>query len=293
MKSDADGYVTAVRKMPYLDREQEADLLRRYRLDGDRRAADTIARAYQHTVVGIALGFKRYDVSVDDLIAEGNLGLLRALSKFDLERGVRFGTYAAYWIRAQMLAHVIKSRSAVSGSAGAWRTQMFFKIRRERARVASMLGTGEEADRALAERLGVSLERLHEMLQRLDSRDLPLEGNGSEKSWLERLEADANPEREFFERHFERSLEHTLRQALSCLDARELFIIEERLIKPDSEARSLADVARHFGISRERVRQLEVRALLKLRREIRSAKSPVLNEWLREVVGRGASMAAA
>src|SRR5258706_9056291 len=157
MKNEAAPYLAAARNMPTLDREQEIELLRRVRVQGDRRAADTIARAYQRSVVSLALRFRRYDVSLADLIAEGNMGLLRALDKFDVERGVRFGTYAAYWMRAHMLAHVIKSRSAVGGSGGAWRSQMFFKVRRERARVANQFGTGEVADRALAARLGVSL----------------------------------------------------------------------------------------------------------------------------------------
>ena len=295
MNNDAEAYVNAARNMPLLDREQEAELLRRFRANGDRRAADAIARAYQRSVVSLALKFRHYDVALADLIAEGNLGLLRALEKFELERGVRFGTYASYWIRALMLAHVIKSRSVVGGTAGAWRSQLFFKVRRERARVISQFGTGEVANRELAGRLGVSLERVQGMLQRLDNRDVSIEGSVSDwgKSLLERLEAESNQEQELFNRQFEHSAARAVHQALGVLDARELFIVRHRLMC-DSEAMSLADVARHFGVSRERARQLESRAMSKLRRAIRDAKSPSLNEWLRDTLGRdGSSVAAA
>ena len=295
MNNDAEAYVNAARNMPLLDREQEAELLRRFRANGDRRAADAIARAYQRSVVSLALKFRHYDVALADLIAEGNLGLLRALEKFELERGVRFGTYASYWIRALMLAHVIKSRSVVGGTAGAWRSQLFFKVRRERARVISQFGTGEVANRELAGRLGVSLERVQGMLQRLDNRDLSIEGSVSDwgKSLLERLEAESNQEQELLNHQFEHSAARAVHQALGVLDARELFIVRHRLMC-DSEAMSLADVARHFGVSRERARQLESRAMSKLRRAIRDAKSPSLNEWLRDTLGRdGSSVAAA
>ena len=295
MNNDAEEYVAAARNMPLLDREQEAELLRRFRVDGDRHAADAIARAYQRSVIGLALKFRRYDVSLADLIAEGNLGLLRALEKFELERGVRFGTYAAYWIRALMLAHVIKSRSVVGGTAGAWRSQLFFKVRRERARVTSQFGTGELADQELASRLGVSLERVRTMLQRLDNHDVSIEGTTSDwgKSLLDRLEAGSNQEQELFEQQFEHSAANAVHQALGVLDARELFIVRNRLMTSDSEALSLAHIARHFGISRERARQLETRATIKLRRAIRDANSPRLNEWLRDTIGRGSSSAVA
>ncbi len=294
MNNDAEGYVIATRNMPLLDREQEAELLRRFRVEGDRGAADAIARAYQRSVVSLALKFRHYDVSLADLIAEGNLGLLRALEKFELERGVRFGTYAAYWIRALMLAHVIKSRSVVGGTAGAWRSQLFFKVRRERARVTSQFGVGEAADQELAGRIGVSLERVRTMIHRLDSHDVSIEGSVGDwgKSLLDRLEAESNQEQELFEHQFEHSAAHAVHQALGVLDARELFIVRNRLMS-DAEALSLAHIARHFGISRERARQLENRAMVKLRRAIRDANSPRLNEWLRDTIGRGSSSAVA
>jgi RNA polymerase sigma-32 factor len=290
MNNDAQAFVTAARNMPLLDREQEAKLLRRFRVDGDREAAEAIARAYQRSVVSIALKYRHYNVSLADLIAEGNLGLIHALQKFDVDRGLRFGTYAAYWIRAEMLAHVIKSRSIVGGSAGAWRSKFFFKLRRERARVTNQFGLGEVADQELAGRLGVPVERVQMMLQRLDSNDVSIEG--SVGSWgrspLDRLEAESNQERDLSKHQFEHSAADAIRTALSRLDARERFIIENRFMT-DSEPLPLARIARQFAISRERTRQLETRAMSKLRRAIKDAKSPTLNEWIRDTIGQAAA----
>jgi len=282
MNSEAVPYLAAARKMPTLDREQEIELLRRVQLEGDRKAADKIARAYQWLVVSFALRFRRYNVSLADLVAEGNVGLLRAMGKFDVDRGVRFGTYAAYWLRAHMLTHVIQSRSVVGGAAGVWHSKMFFRVRRERARVANHFGTGEAADRVLAERLGVSLERVQGMLHRLDNPDVSIDGGTSSgTSLLDRLQTEANQEEELFKRQFDCSLETTIQQALGALDARERFIIQKRAMASEPEAPSLAELARNLGISRERARQLENRAMNKLRRAVREAKCPALDDWIR------------
>src|SRR5882757_4221199 len=136
MNSDsAAAYVVAMRAMPILDREQELELLRQ-RAKGDRRAVDALARAQQRTVVSLAVKYRGYGVPIADLVGEGNVGLMRAMEKFDLERGVRFGTYASFWIRAHMLNYVIRSRSMVSGG-GPMGTRTFFKQRREWTRMSN------------------------------------------------------------------------------------------------------------------------------------------------------------
>lgn len=294
MSTEAARYLTAARNVPTLERKQEQDLLRRFRLHGDRHAAETIARAYQRSVISLALKFRRDNVSLGDLIGEGNMGLLRALEKFEIERDVRFGTYAAYWIRAQMLAHVIKSRSTVGGTTGAWRTQMFYKVRRERARMTSQFGPGHIADQALAERLGLSLKRVQSMLQRLDNHDVSIEsGHGDPGSTLlHTLESESNQEEELFRHQFDQGLQQIIDGALGELDAREFYIVQHRLMVSDSDQLSLAEIARRFGISRERARQLERRAVFKLRRAIEAANYPQVNEWLRDTAaGRQSSLA--
>ena len=185
-----------------LGRGEELALARRYKDDHDGEAADSLARAHLHHVVAIACRYRGYGVPLADLIAEGNFGVVRALSKFDPDRGVRFATYATHWIRACILDHVIKSWSLVSGG-GALRSRMFFRLRRERVRAANALGEGEAADLMVAERLGASPGEVGALMLRLVSRDLSLEA-GAEHAGstrlIDRLCAPDNPEQELFER---------------------------------------------------------------------------------------------
>src|SRR5215470_6921961 len=158
-----------------LDREAEQALFQRWREYGDPRAADEIVRASLPSVVAIAHRFRRYGLREGELVAEGNFGLVRALGKFDPSRGNRFMTYATYWIRAYVIDYVIRSWSLVGAGSGALRSRHFFKLRRERARVHNLLGDGEQAERVLAERVGVNVTELSSMLRRLEVRDVSLD----------------------------------------------------------------------------------------------------------------------
>jgi RNA polymerase sigma-32 factor len=275
-------YMAAARRTPELGRDEEAELARRWRVSGDRRAADALARAHLRQVVAIAIKYRHYGVPVGELVAEGNIGVVRALAKFQPERGVRFGTYAGYWVRAQMLSHVVKSYSSVGGSDGPMRSQVFFKLRRERVRVTNQFGVGEAADQELAERLGVSLERVRGMVQRLDCRDVSLDAKVSMDSGkrLDRMPAPDDQEQELFSRQFRGCMRDVLDCALAQLDARERYIVEQRLMADASEELSLAEIARTLGVSRERARQLEARAKSKLRCLITADPNPAVREWL-------------
>src|SRR6187402_2734452 len=137
-------YMAEAKRAPRLEREQEMALALRWKHQGDRAAGDTLARANLRHVVAVAMKYRRYGVPVSELIAEGNFGVVHALGKFDPERGIRFVTYAAHWVRAYILDHVIKSWSMVGGGSGPLRSKMFFKLRRERAMVSNLLGEGDE-----------------------------------------------------------------------------------------------------------------------------------------------------
>jgi RNA polymerase sigma-32 factor len=279
-------YLSVARSAPELDRDEEAELARRWKVNGDRSAANSLARSHLRQVVAIAMKLRHYGVPVSDLIAEGNVGVVQALAKFEPERGVRFGTYASYWVRAQMLSHVVKSYSAVSGSDGPMRSQVFFKLRRERVRITNQFGTGDVADAALAERLGLSVERVRGMLQRLDGRDVSLDAKLASDSGarVDRMPASDDTEQELFSRQISGHVGEALRQALSALDARERYIVETRLMADAAEELSLAEIARKLGVSRERARQLEARAKNKLRRLITSDRDPVVKEWIENEV---------
>jgi RNA polymerase sigma-32 factor len=276
---DVQYYFTAARNAPELGRELEVELVRRCSA-GDERAKSEIVRSHQRQVLGLALKYRRYGIPVGELVAEGNLGLLHALTKFQPGRGVRFGTYAAYWVRAEMLDLVIKANRIVSGCDGPLRSRMFFKMRRERARVFNHWGNGEAADRELASRLGVSVARLHALSERLDARDVPLDAPDGHGSKVEQLAAPHDQEGELCELQVGTHLRDAIRQALTYLDARERQIVELRQMADAGEEITLAELARRMGVSRERARQLEARALSKLRRALAASSDRVVREWI-------------
>lgn len=279
----ASSYVSVNTEGP-LGREEELELARRWKQLGDRAAAERLTRAHLRVVVSIAHKFRRYGIPTADLIAEGNFGLAQALIKFEPERGLRFVTYASYWVRAFVLDHVIKSWSLVGAGAGALRSRVFFKLRRERTRIANVLGTGEEAERALADRLGLGVDAVRLMTQRLDARDVSLDreltGGESPLKLLDTLQSNDNQEHYVLAREVEASLSDAVGRAVAELDARERYIAERRLMAEPSEELSLAEIGRELGVSRERARQLESRTKTKLKLRIPALGGPVVNEWL-------------
>jgi RNA polymerase sigma-32 factor len=262
-------YTALVRSVPELDRDTELALALRFKQTGDRTARETLIRAHLRYVVALALRYRRYRASVADLIAEGNHGLLHALDKFEPERGHRFMTYATYWIRAYMLGAAVKSWNIVSGGSGAFRSKLFFKLRRERVRIRNIHGDGAAADALLAERLGVTPDVLERLLSQLEANDVTLDAplNGDTGARLIDALPSVDPSQE------ERAIgvengafaRAAVAHAVSGLDERERYIVEHRLMTDAGDALSLAEVGRRFGVSRERARQLEMRVKRKLR----------------------------
>ena len=269
-------------KRPVLDLARERELARRWQHEGDRGAADELLRAHLHSVVALAAKYRNYGVPISELVAEGNCGLVHALRKFDPERGVRFATYAIHWVRAYMLGYVVRSWSIVTGASGLMRSRMFFKFRRERARLTAVLGEGETTTQALAERLGVPPERVKAMMNRLDSQDVSLDLPAFRDSAIplvERLLSSANPEQDLLDATFRGSVGPAVQAALGALDARERYVVESRLMAETGEELSLAELGKLLGVSRERVRQLELRAKRKLRALVDVSGDPVVAEW--------------
>jgi RNA polymerase sigma-32 factor len=266
-------YKSLVSSLPLLDREEEVALARRFRENRDPTARDALARSQLRTVVSIALKYRRYGIDLSELIAEGNVGLVHALSKFDPERGNRLVTYASHWIRAYILEAVLRSWSIVGGGSGALRTKLFFKLRRERARVANLVGEGEEAERLLAERLDVEPEKLRILLQQLEIRDLRLDASATDGDstvrWVDTLPSlDRNQEEIALRSEAAETARDKVETALAGLDERERFIVEQRFMADPEDQLSLAEIGRTLGFSRERARQLEARARRKLRARI-------------------------
>ena len=260
-------YIATVQGYAPISREEELALIQRWRDNRDERARDVLVRSTLRHVVAIARRHQRYGIPLGELISEGNFGVVRALNKFDGTRGTLFMTYASYWIRACILQHVLRSWSIVN--SGLPRSKLFFKLRRERVKLANLIGNEGEADVLLAERLNISQDRLRTLLQRVDQRDCSLDAevfqDGSMTLVNTLPSADLNQEQIALAREFGSNAAEAVRDALTQLDERERYIVENRLLA-DSEAElSLADIGRVLGVSRERARQLEERAKRKLK----------------------------
>jgi RNA polymerase sigma-32 factor len=236
-------------------------------------------------VTTLAAKYRHYGLPLCELVAEGNSGLVRALEKFDPSRGVRYATYAAYWVRASMLGYVLRSRSIVCAKGGVMRSRLFFKFRRERARLSATLGEGEAMQRALAERLGVSLARVRCMAAQVDTQDVSLDATPPDSStrWADQLSSSSDPESQLLAARFEGGVTAAVALALRALDARERYIVESRLMAESESALSLAQIGRRLGISGERARQLELVAIRKLRGALSASNDPVVAEWVLSV----------
>jgi len=273
-------YLATVQSYPVLSREQELALVRSWHDQNDERARDLLVRSMLRYVVVIARRHQRYGVPLGDLIAEGNYGVVRALAKYDPERGTLFMSYASYWIRACILQHVLRSWSIVG--SGVPRSKLFFKIRRERAKLEGLIGDHTQTEALLAERLNVSPTRVRALLQRVDQRDYSLDAEAYHDGVLSLVNTlpSAGPDQEqlALAREYGGNARAAVREALTVLDERERYIVENRLLADSDAELSLAEIGRTLGVSRERARQLEVRAKRKLKARI-SAR-PGTADWL-------------
>ncbi len=271
--SDNDGplsrYMERVRSLPVLSREAEHELAVKVQA-GDQDAADRLVEANLRFVVAVALSYRRYGIPISDLLAEGNLGLMMAVKKFDPHRGTRFVTYAGYWIRAYVLDLVVRSTTMVGAGSGPLRSKLFFRLRRERAKVANLTSDPRERIAMMAERFQVSEQKMEHMLRRLDARDVSLDAplhDDAATTMLDALpETDENQEVVYLDTERKQIIEAHLGDAMQGLDKRERYILEQRFMS-DQEV-SLAALGRELGVSRERARQLEARAKKKLKKQL-------------------------
>lgn len=272
MQSSAslDRYIQQVRAIPKLSREDEHQLALRAQ-EGDQEAADRLVEANLRYVIAIALQYRRYGVKLGDLIAEGSVGLVTAVRKFDPHRGTRFVTYAGYWIRAFVLEAVVRSSTMIGAGSGPFRSKLFFRLRRERARLSNLIADPEELIKTLASEFDTTPEKMTELLRRLDQREISLDApayHDSDATLVEMLPGAAEPQDLVVARQRRQSgIQMRLAGALSVLDDRERLIVEKRILSDDSA--SLAALGRELGVSRERARQLEARAKKKLAEELK------------------------
>lgn len=251
-------YRRSLAKVEVLDRGTERDLARRW-IEGDKRAGEKIIEACLPFVVSIALEYRRWGVPLEDIVQQGNLGLLKAASKFDPSRECRLATYAAYWIRAEIREYVVR----------AFRVVRLGTTKGERRALRTYRKTKTTDPAVLAALSGLSEERVRLLLPLLAAKEMSLDANTNDSApATERLAGTIpTPEEEASRHEISRQAGKAVNVAVERLDDRERLIVRERFMK--EEPPTLQELGSRLGVSKERVRQLEERARIKLRGELR------------------------
>jgi len=267
-------YLHDIRKFPMLDVDEEYMLAKAWREHGDTEAAHKLVTSHLRLVAKIAMGYRGYGLPVNEIISEGNVGLMQAVKRFDPERGFRLATYAMWWIRASIQEYVLHSWSLVKIGTTAAQKKLFFNLRKVKGQIKAY----EEGDLSpehvaeIAERLNVSEEEVVSMNRRMagadNSLNAPLreDGDGEWMDWLQDETQDVES-RLADKQEFE-NRKAMLARALKTLNDRERHIIAERRLAEDPT--TLEDLSKVYGISRERVRQIEVRAFEKLQKAMKT-----------------------
>jgi RNA polymerase sigma-32 factor len=268
-----DHYIQAVNRFPLLTAEQEVALGRRLQRDDDLEAARELVLSHLRLVVSVSRGYLGYGLPQADLIQEGNVGLMKAVRRFDPERGVRLVSFALHWIRAEIHEYILRNWRLVKVATTKAQRKLFFNLRSMKKTSATL--TPDEA-RTIAHDLGVKPEEVVEMEIRLGGKDIalePLGGDDGEEVYAPiayLTDTDAEPGRILEHEQSARLKGEGLEQALASLDARSRRIIEARWLRERDHA-TLHDLAAEFGVSAERIRQIESKAMQKMRGVIDAA----------------------
>ncbi|MFC4160927.1 RNA polymerase sigma factor RpoH [Chitinimonas lacunae] len=267
-----DSYIRQVNTIPMLTAEEEADLAQRYRSGNDLEAAGRLVLSHLRVVVSIARGYSGYGLPQADLIQEGNIGLMKAVKRFEPTRGVRLFSFAVHWIKAEIHEYIIRNWRMVRIATTKAQRKLFFNLRSMKQSFAAL--THKEA-RQIAEDLGVKPEEVLEMETRLSGQDIALmaEDNDDDNhyapiDWL--ADHDNEPVAVLQRRAFDQLQGEGLEKALDTLDPRSRRIVEARWLA-DDEAATLHELAAEFGVSAERIRQIEGKALQKMKGALTAA----------------------
>ncbi|CCG40679.1 RNA polymerase sigma factor RpoH [Magnetospirillum molischianum] len=268
-------YLQDIRKYPMLPAEEEYLLAKRYRDNDDLAAAERMITSHLRLVAKIAMGYRGYGLPLGEMISEGNIGMMQAVRRFDPDRGFRLATYAMWWIRAAIQEYILHSWSLVKMGTTAAQKKLFFNLRKLKGQMQAI----EEGDLPaeivgkIAAKLDVSEDEVVNMNRRLSSPDhslnapLRAEGEGEWQDWL--VDDREDQETELGEREELGRRRGFLTSALDSLNERERAILTHRRLS--EEPATLDDLSRQYGISRERVRQIEVRAFEKLQKSVQTA----------------------
>jgi len=267
-------YLDEIRRFPMLSAEEEYTLAKDWRDQGNIEAAHKLVTSHLRLVAKIAMGYRGYGLPMGELIAEGNLGMMHAVKRFEPEKGFRLSTYAMWWIKASIQEYILRSWSLVKIGTTAAQKKLFFNLRRIKGQIKAVEDGDLSAEQVehIANELNVSEDEVVSMNRRMAGGDhslnAPVSSDGESMEWMDWLV----DERETHDTTFEEAEEYDARrklliEAMKDLNEREIAIIEARRLSDMPE--TLENLSQRFGISRERVRQIESRAFEKLQIAVR------------------------
>ena len=271
---DLNRYLQEIRKYPLLEFKYERELAMKWAKKKDIESAHILVTSHLRLVAKIAMGYKGYGLPINELISEGNIGMLESIKRFDYKRGFRLSTYAMWWVRASIQEYILHSWSLVKMGTTAAQKKLFFNLRK----IKSSLKAYEEGDmypenvNKIAKNLNVSKKEVMDMNRRLAGPDHSLnaplkeDGEGEWQDWL----VDSSPTQEYIISNSQEldQRKDLLSKAINVLSPREKYIMIERRLK--DKPKTLEDLSIHYKISRERVRQIEVRAMEKLKKSVKN-----------------------
>jgi RNA polymerase sigma-32 factor len=261
-----DAYISAANRFPLLTEAEEKDFAHRFREEGDVEAARALVLSHLRLVIAVARGYLGYGLPHADLIQEGNVGLMKAVKRFDPERGVRLVSFAIHWIKAEIHEYILRNWRLVKIATTKAQRKLFFNLRSMKNGLASL---NPDEVRSVAKQLGVKPEEVIEMETRIAGGDIALEGSPDDEE--ERFAPIAyladmreEPEQALERKQMARMQDEGLKTALASLDERSRRIIERRWLT-EGDASTLHELAAEYGVSAERIRQIEAKAMQKMK----------------------------
>jgi RNA polymerase sigma-32 factor len=277
-------YLEEIRRFPMLEPQEEYMLAKRWREHGDRTAAHKLVTSHLRLVAKIAMGYRGYGLPISEVISEGNVGLMQAVKRFEPEKGFRLATYAMWWIKAAIQEYILRSWSLVKMGTTANQKKLFFNLRKAKSKISALNEGDMRPDQVaiVAKRLGVTETDVIDMNRRLGgdaSLNAPIRDDGESGEWQDWLADERDNQETVLAEHEELdNRRKALSQALDVLNERERRIFQARRLT--DEPITLEELAEEFGVSRERVRQIEVRAFEKVqdavKHRVAEMESPAL-----------------